>query len=597
MGVGDFTQPGQGLPPQRILSPAYLQAAEQAGLQYPLPRPQGGVWPGYGGVNSKLPVWMQAVQQGVPPEQLALGAGPQRLALPPGQQAIPLGPAQPTPKAPKTPKGIGGAATGSRTMPANGTLFMNPAGQATSKPQGGSGMNARQFNFQPQNAEALFDDAGNRTAFNPSQRTTLPQPASQIIANADDPFNAMTGLPGGASSLDDIASASAAGAPSSIGQAATSAAAGSADDIAAAGMRGRMGGWMGKGGPVRQFGMGAVTGLLGGMGLNTAGGMVAQQNPYLGETIQGGGQGATYLGGLASMAPGVGAVGGMGAAAAGGAIAQGFTGSELGNQTVNAIRGSGGGPMFDTQKTADLWNQGDKMGAVGQALGDVTSPIWQGAANLFTGGEETNEDFLDVMGGIGGGEGASPEDAKAASLNQMQTMFAQAGTDPTTQAQLQKLYELQVTAGQDPTAAAENILLATMEDWQMRQAEQKSLGEMEAQRAQALKHMQPYVQGIRSQGAAEQQLLQALLPTLPAAYQGYGQFMANSAPVRANQYADSLMAQVSMAPNQAMQQRAMQQEQAFQNQLAQQLQAQQLQAAVEQFNQTGLSPSTPIQGL
>lgn len=563
-------QPGQQQATQMAGSPLYQAAAQQAGVQYPLPNqgpPQGGGWGGRGPV------------------------APQQQPLPTGARTL------------------GDAVTRERT------LFANPdeiqlRGEGSGKYSGSIGAD----DWTRKDINQLRAESGRapRSQFadaNLPPNTT----ASQLIAEADEAAAVANGRkPAGIANVMQRGT-------SSLGDEALAAASMSADDLAtatAAGVSPSM--WQrlkASGGGFKGLVGGMAAGLGMGLGLNTVGGMVGGVNPYAGDTIKGGGQGALLAGGFVPMLPGFGgtaagtaglgatgaALAGAGSAAAGAGIAQGFTGSEFGNDVVNNVRSG-----YSTDEEGGLANFVAMAGA---------SPIFRGAANLFTGGSETDDDLLDII------PGASSSDTQAATPQEVVTgqnlvdrTFDRFATDPGTRQQLQTLYDFQLDmVKQDPEYAklsdeekaaqekevANITIQSAVEDWQMRQEQQQQLGQLESQRAMALQYMSPYTDSIRNQGVQQQNLLNSLMPQLPPALQGYAGYLASSAPLQANRIADGYLAQAAMAPSQIQQQQAAQQQQSFQNQIQQQLQAAEVQAMVEQIQNGGPAgvASTNIGGL
>lgn len=203
---------------------------------------------------------------------------------------------------------------------------------------------------------------------------------------------------------------------------------------------------------------------------------------------------------------------------------------------------------------------------------------------------------LGAVGGLFGvGGEPEPEPEVVTPQNMMDRVFDLAKTPSDTRMQLQELYTILTANGADPEEASASIRQAAIDEYTTRQQEQQDSAKVLAQQAQTRKYMQPYADSIRAQGAAEQQLLQALSARLPAEYQGYAAYAANSAPVKANSAADAYMAQAMLAPSQYQQQQAYRQQQAINAQLQQRLQAQGISEQVDLFNSGGIGIN-PLNG-
>lgn len=416
--------------------------------------------------------------------------------------------------------------------------------------------------------------------FDSKARVTLPAPASQIVTGG-------TPLPGTRPGITNAA-ASTAGTPLPGTRYAATATPAAAPAATQTGLAGKL---RSGGGKIGNFARGAGGGLAAGIGsqfaLNVAANATANRSPALADSMMAGSQIAPF-GGMVGV-PAVSAMGmsGLGATAAGTAapilgagLAQGFTGSTPGNEFVNRVRGATSDEEMD-----QMWENGQRMDYLGAAAGSLASPLWKGAAQLFTGGEETDDDLLNVVGGqsVDGGDAA----AEPTPQNLMDRVFDTAKTDPQTRQQLQDLYGIMLAQGGDPKEAAQAIMQSAQEDFMARGELERSLAQSTAQQAQAQRYMKPYAESIRRQGQAESQLLQQLLPQLPAAYQAYGQYAAGNASQRANTTADAYMAQAGLAPGQA----AAQQQQAYDAQLQQQIQQRQIMAQLGEMEAAGLIPA------
>ena len=231
-----------------------------------------------------------------------------------------------------------------------------------------------------------------------------------------------------------------------------------------------------------------------------------------------------------------------------------------------------------------------------RGVGGLAGGIMSAGDLLNTGGGNVSDLFNSdgILGFTGfggeGGDGASAEEAPVTPQNTIDRVFDVANLPSDRRQMLQSLYDIRVAAGEKPEDVATDIKSQTISEWQAVKDEEKQLGALAAQQAQAQKYMAPYLDSMRAQGQQSQQLLQAMLPNLPAQMQAYGQYAANSAPMQANQMADAYAAQVALAPSQMMQQRQQERATSLANQYQQQMDQAMIQA---QIDASGVQP-TPL---
>lgn len=305
-----------------------------------------------------------------------------------------------------------------------------------------------------------------------------------------------------------------------------------------------------------------VPGLAFNVGTNYLTNNLSDSNPYAKSILQGAGAGGQL--GSAFGIPGS-LVG-----AAGGAAGQAAT-SGPGEWLVNQIRNPTN-PITQTLDYANPLYWGAKLTGHDQ---DV-DPNQGGVVGLLK--DSPLGGFLGLQGDSQSVQTPTP-DATVQNTNlddRFKKLSDSAQLNGQDSQQLKDLYNVMRSTGASDADAWKATTEGAMTAFQNAQSNKQSLGQLTALQNQARSYMQPYVDRSNALGVMQGQALSGLADSTPAAYKDVFKYMADSAPLAAQQASNAYLQQALLVPSQAQQQFQQNQQAQYQNQIQQKILSAQL---------------------
>lgn len=195
------------------------------------------------------------------------------------------------------------------------------------------------------------------------------------------------------------------------------------------------------------------------------------------------------------------------------------------------------------------------------------------------GSADSTVDLLRKIPGVGAlfggtGENAAPQSTNDATIGNtnLDDRFKRL-TDATKlsdsdSSQLKDLYNAMRATGASDEDAWKATQQGAMTSFQNAQQSKQDLGKLAALQSQVQKYMQPYIDRQTQLGQLQGQMLSGLAGSLPSAYQGVANYMAQNAPVAASRAANQYMQQALLLPSNQMQQQDAARQQQWQNMIA-----------------------------